>query len=681
VRQDEGPRSVWRKALESALHVEWANAEPAAALRCALGVGVALGSALLFKQPAAGVFLAVGAVSAGFGSFQGAYRSRAAIMLFAAGGMAFSLFVGSLAGRSTTLDVIIVALWGLGAGLLVSLGPAASFISLQSVVAVLVATAYPADLTGATLRAVLVLGGGVLQTMLVVSLWPFRRFEAERQSVAKIYRGLAAYAADVAAAVDAPEPHTFAAVRSLHADPQPFARSSEVLVFVAMMDDAERIRASLATLSLHRGPAADAVAAHLPGVLSELAAAVEEGRAPASLLEEWQALDAAAARADDSSHALRRLLEQVRSARRTALVPAIPPPDAAPSTARTKAVPPFRDALMTIRANLSLRSTAFRHAARLSTALAFATLIYRLAALPRGYWFPMTTLLVMKPEYRETFVTGVARILGTLAGAALAGLTVAALGDHTAILSALLLVFVWCGYALFRTNYVVFTIAITGYVVVLMRLAGVPAQYAAVYRALDTVLGGVLGLIAFRVWPTWQSARVPDLLARLTDTLAADARLVFGMYARPSTWDPARLQQSRAEARLARSNVEASVERLLVEPAATQRLDPDVAMSLLAGFRRYALGALALHAGLDARPPVSRRPLAAFGDELASALETLGAALRDGSPVPPAAAGDVQSLDPGLDPTTDRTMVEQIGIMLESLSNVGALLAQRASSS
>jgi hypothetical protein len=103
------PHSVWRQAFESALHIERANAEPAAALRCAASVGVALGGALLLNRPAAGVFLAVGAVSAGFGSFQGAYRTRAATMLLAGAGMAVSLFAGSLAGRSTLIDCIIAS--------------------------------------------------------------------------------------------------------------------------------------------------------------------------------------------------------------------------------------------------------------------------------------------------------------------------------------------------------------------------------------------------------------------------------------------------------------------------------------------------------------------------------------------------------------------------------------------
>ena len=136
---------------------------------------------------------------------------------------------------------------------------------------------------------------------------------------------------------------------------------------------------------------------------------------------------------------------------------------------------------------------------RLAAALAFATAVYRLASLPRGYWFPMTTLLVLKPEYRETFVTGITRIVATLAGAAIAGAIIAMIGDHPAILWSLLLLFVWCGYAIFRASYALFTISITGYVVVLMQVAGTAATNVATYRALDTALGGALALLVYRL--------------------------------------------------------------------------------------------------------------------------------------------------------------------------------------
>jgi uncharacterized membrane protein YccC len=663
---------VWRQAFESALHIEWPNIEPAAALRCAAGVGVALGGALLLNRPAAGVFLAVGAVSAGFGSFQGAYRSRAATMLLAASGMAVSLFVGSLAGRSTLIDCAIAAAWALGAGLFVALGPAAAFIGLQSTVAVLVAIAYPADLAGATGRASLVLAGGAIQTLLVVMLWPLRRFDAERTVVARAYTSLARYAETLAHAADAPpEPHTFAGIRPVHADPQPFARSSEVLVFVALLDEADRIRTSLAALALSPVDERRVVTEHAAPILRELAAAVDDGRAPADLPDHWSALKQRADQRPPGATTLRTLLGQVRAACRTASAPVLDPPPGNTLSQPARTIPPARDALMTLRSNVTLRSTTFRHALRLSFAVTAATALYRITALPRGYWFPMTTLLVLKPEYRETHVAGIARIAGTLAGAALAGGVVGALGDHPAILAGLLLAFVWSGYAIFRANYALFTICITGYIVVLLHLAGTAAPTIATYRALDTALGGALALLVYRLWPTWEAGRARDLLARLSEALAQDARLMIGMYVDPATWDTAKLQQSRAAARLARSNAEASVTRMLAEPGGAGGLDARVATSLLAAFRRYALGALVLHAGLDQRPARPRPELNGIREQIAEGLIAIADALRRGGrpSLPPLAETHAS-----LEQIVDRALLDQLGLMTDSVATAGSLL-------
>jgi uncharacterized membrane protein YccC len=669
--------SIWKQAFASALHIEWAHVEPLAAFRCTVGVGVPLVMAQLVHQPAAGVFIAVGAVSAGFGSFQGAYRSRAAIMLFCALGMAVSVFVGSLAGHSTMTATAVAALWGITAGLFVALGPAASFVALQSAVAVLIAAAYPTSLNDAVLRGLLVLGGGLVQIGLVVTLWPLRRFQSERRVVGPVYRSLSDYAAGLSQRdLTAPEPHTLTRVDSLQRDPQPFARSSELLVFRALLDEAERIRASLAALSLSPARHDTDVPHHLSVVLREIAGAVEDGRAPVRLQGAWGALDAAAARLRANGAAIDALLGQLRAASRLATVPAPDELRADAAVHHIRTLPTVRNALMTIAANLSLQSTACRHALRLAAGLAFATAVYRITALPRGYWFPMTTLLVLRPEFRETYVTGITRILGTLAGAGLAPLLVAALGAHPAAVTVLLLAFVWSGYTVFRANYVLFTICITGYVVLLLYLSGVPGPATAKFRALDTMLGGVLALAIYRVWPTWESSHLREVLATEMAALRRDTDRVLGAYVDPARWDPKALQQSRAAARLARSNAEASVERALGEPPASDRFDPQVALSLLAAFRRYVLGALALHAGLQDRPARPRPELAALRDQITISFDRLASALRSGTA--PDALPALRDTQLAVQVHADPALAEQTDVLVDSLNTMASLLARNS---
>ena len=97
---------------------------------------------------------------------------------------------------------------------------------------------------------------------------------------------------------------------------------------------------------------------------------------------------------------------------------------------------------------------------------------------------------------------------------------------------------------------------ITGYVVLLLYLANAPAPATATWRAIDTIFGGALALVIYRLWPTWESSQVRELLAVQVEALARDADALLGAYVDPSTWDPKILQQTRAAARLARSNVD-----------------------------------------------------------------------------------------------------------------------------
>jgi uncharacterized membrane protein YccC len=633
---DGGTRATasMRDTIRPAFHVDWANAEPLAALRCTVGVAVPLTVAIAWLGPVAASFVAVGAVATGFGSFQGAYRSRAAIMLLCNAGMAVSMFAGSLAGYSTMAAAIVGAAWGFVAGLAVSLGPGAAFVALQSAIAALVAVAYPASFAESAWRSLLVVSGGLFQILLVVSLWPLKRFRPERRVIAAAYRSIAGFAATLSTgSPSAPEPHTMAETDAVQLDPHPLGRSGERLVFQALLDEAERLRESLAALSIV-SPLPEPVAASVAALLREIGDAVDEARAPEADDREWGTVETATLPHPAGHARLEVLLGQLRAAFRLAATPAAEP--ATPARRRAKpvpALPPIRDGLTTLWANLSLDSSACRHGLRLAATLALAAAAAHAFDMPRGYWASITVLLVLKPEFGETYVRGVGRIVGTLAGAGLVVALVATLGRHPAAITPLLLLFIWSGYLLFRVNYAAFTLCITGYIVLLLYLAGVSGQWAAEYRALNTILGGALALMVYRVWPTWEARHVGDAFATVADAFARDIARVLDTYVDPVRWNVAALDETRTAARLARSNAEASVMRLLAEPR-RERFEPQLASSLVAAFRRFAAGGLALHADLQQRPSAVPE-LAGLRDQVASALASLAATLRSGSPPDP----------------------------------------------
>jgi uncharacterized membrane protein YccC len=679
-----------RQILAPTLRVEWSQFEGRAALRCTIGVAIPLLVGAAFAQPSISAFGAVGAVSVGFGSFQGTYRSRAAVMVYAAVAMAVSIFVGSLAGLSNSAAIATAAFAAFASGLMVALGPAASFVGLQSVVAILIAGGFPDSTVGAAGRALIVFGGGLLQTLLVVMVWPLRRFSAERRTIAAAYHTLSRYAAQLPASDDvAPEPHTFATIQSPLADPQPFAHISDVLVFQALLDEAERIRASLASLATEQHILSDddrtiavSVAASCGRALDEIATAVAEGREPREDGSFWDRLHESARRLPRAA-IVDALLGQIRAAWRTAGVLTAPAnrridalPEAPLVRPRIRPLlrrPPVRDSAMTLRANLTMQSAACRHALRLAVTVTVATSIYRLLALPRGYWLPMTALLVLKPEFHDTFARGVGRIVGTLAGAALATIIVEEFAPGPAALSVMVLIFVWGCYALFRMNYTIFAICITGYVVFILMLSGVGEMTAASARSLYTIGGGVLALVAYAVWPTWAASTVRDALATLLAAHASYVSALLDGYINPAQADLEALSKLRSTARLARSNAEALTERMLAEPARRAAIGQRTAVGLLAALRRHSLAALALHAGVERGVAAPIPALAPLAGQMREGLARIAAALRDGTsplPMPP-----LRATERAMAPDTLTVIQEETDIMVDSINTMAELLA------
>jgi len=134
-----------------------------------------------------------------------------------------------------------------------------------------------------------------------------------------------------------------------------------------------------------------------------------------------------------------------------------------------------------------------RHALRAGISVALAAGIVHALALPNGYWAPMTGLLVLKPQLRATRSRGLERLIGTLLGAGIAGLISLAAPSGVALLL-LTLIAAWFAFALQRSDYVVFTVAVTATIVFVLAVDHSSEAVTAGHRLLATALGGGLAL-------------------------------------------------------------------------------------------------------------------------------------------------------------------------------------------
>jgi uncharacterized membrane protein YccC len=287
--------------------------------------------------------------------------------------------------------------------------------------------------------------------------------------------------------------------------------------------------------------------------------------------------------------------------------------------------------LATLRANLSLQSAACRHAIRLAVCIAAGDALGRSLGFHRAYWLPMTIAIVLKPDFTATFSRGLLRLTGTFLGLALSTALFHVLpnvfGIKVAVFAALMFVLRAFGGA----NYGIFVTAVTALIVVLFDLTGVAPKDVVIARGVNTAAGGVIALLAYALWPTWERTQIPESLARVLDCYRDYFRAIRRSYEQPSVSFARELDQTRVPGRRARSNLEASIDRLLSEPG-TSTDQVTLLNGILASSHRLVHSLMALEAGLiGSHPAPPREAFKPFADDVDLTLYYLSAALR-GSP-------------------------------------------------
>jgi uncharacterized membrane protein YccC len=603
-----------------------------------------------------GSYAALGALPAGFVSFRGVSWTRVLAVLAATSGMAVSTFAGATAAYSLPwLLVLLVFCWAYLVGLLASLGPTVLAVSLQWPVALLIGSALPLAPADAAVRACLVLAGGLWQCLLVITSWAVNRGSAERTALAESYEALARYAADVAAGSQGPPSPDQLAGSTVLADPNPLLRTAPRQHMLDLAQEAERIRATLTALaadSASSGPGASALLRATAEVLTEISAGIGGPRAELGghLTAARHGLDGISTEAGATwQWAGEALLGQLRSACRLAARMN----DAEQGRAGADSPPLLRpdlvrDARLTVRASLGPSAEAGRHALRLAVVSAIAEVIAIATDLPHGYWAALTIFIVLRPDYSSTFYRGLQRAAGTVVGAGL-GVATALLGRVSTI--ALLIgigISLLAAFAVFTVNYLLYSVFLTDFVVVLLAMLGLPPDTTAVDRLIGTGVGTGLAILAYLLWPTWAGTSAAENFALLYLAQGTYGGAELRAYTRPGAG--AELDQLQLAARRARIDAEAAADRLAGEPA-HGAVGVSLAVALESAGYRIAQALLTLvaatrahHAAMASErdqpdPDAALQPqLDRLAADVQQATETLASWLRElgASGVPPA---------------------------------------------
>lgn len=130
--------------------------------------------------------------------------------------------------------------------------------------------------------------------------------------------------------------------------------------------------------------------------------------------------------------------------------------------------------------------------ARVTLTITIAAALYQWLSAQNGYWIPMNALIVIRPGFHDSMTRGFARMLGTMAGAAVATVLIRIIPPGHWSLACGALVFAWLSYALSQVNYACFAGCLTAYIAFLLSLVGIPEEQLILHRVLFTALGGGL---------------------------------------------------------------------------------------------------------------------------------------------------------------------------------------------
>ena len=649
-------------------------------LRNTLAVILPLGVGLATGHTEAGLGISAGALDTMFSDQPGPYRQRMRWLLLATLVAGVAALLGFTVGGQLLPMLLVTAAFGFCGGMLVVFGTDAARVGMTSMILLVIAAATPLPTRDALPVSGLIACGGLLLTLFAVAAWPLQRYRPERHALAGVYAGLATLARQPGDDENTNPALTDAMTSLQHTLLGRFrAHGRAMEAFTVLLELAERIRLELTAISaLHSDPTVHAHYREAAArVLDAVAHALETAEPPQQAERTLEALRSDIRAAMDRDVRIKGLAPHLR-ALDGQLAAAVRNANWAGSRGELRAAAEetqlprtlqSSSARAVLRANLTPRSVAFRHAVRTAACLSAALLVSRLLKLPHGYWLPMTTAIVLRADFAATFNFGLLRVVGTVLGlvltTALLHLTPASPWAHLALMAVLCMAFRW----LANAHYGIAVAALTGTVVILLSYEGVNSGVAVADRVINTVLGCGMAMVAYLLWPTWERGRARAALAEMLGAYAGYLRAL----AVPGQHEAQR--ETRSLARTARSNAAASLERMRVEPATPQTL-MELAQTLFANGNRLARTAMALEA-LGSDPSARPTAMNDFVATCADTVQSIAEALREQRS--PDDLADLRALQQSLAATLqqdgDQATIEPLTQLSDRLTNIINTLA------
>ena len=625
-------RSFSQHLIKNLTLIKQADVPLGVVLRNTAAVIVPIGIGIASEHTVIGLSVGAGALQTMFSDQPGPYRQRFIRLILAALAAGLASLCGFLLGHLLLPMLLITLLAGFFGGLLVIFGPDMTRVGMTSMILLVVTAAKPiASPSLALTAAMLTTSGGLILALLSVASWPMHRYLPERKALANVYHGLSELACQHSQDASA-APALTEAMTSLQQTllGRHHARGRAMEAFSVLLELAERIRLELVAMAEidEIQDSNQSLRQQISLILQDVATALDTGaitpKAQRTLkilrLEQFQANQIQGIHGTLAPHIQVLTAQLAAVMRNTQWVGGTGERRAAVAEARLPSALRDSSAWATLRANLNMQSIALRHAMRCAACFSLALLVSRLWDLPQGYYLPMSTIIVLRPDFSATFSFGLLRVAGTLLGLLVSTVMLLLTPEEPWLRLTLIALMVMGFRYLSSMNYGIAVAMLSGIVVLMLSFKGIDPDRSMIDPLINTALGTGMALLIYMFWPVWERDRSHTAMANMLDAYAS----YLAALAQPNQRDAQ--HEARTLARATRTNAQASLARVRAEPNSTDLLD--LINALLSNGNRLIRTAMALEASFHHDDLPRIKDICHFVAQAAIALDNVADALR-----------------------------------------------------
>lgn len=223
------------------------------------------------------------------------------------------------------------------------------------------------------------------------------------------------------------------------------------------------------------------------------------------------------------------------------------------------------------RENLTLKSTLFRHAARMAIVMGIGYILsLAINVGNHSYWILLTIMVILKPGFSLTKQRNFQRLIGTVIGGVGGALILILVKDETSLF-VLLLLFMVATYSLIRINYIVSVMFMTPYILIMFSFLDMNTLTILRERIIDTLIGsGLAFLSSYVILPNWESTQVQPIMRKLLIAnyryIAQALKIIGGQ---PLSITDYKL--ARKEVYITTANMASAFQRMITEPKSKQK--------------------------------------------------------------------------------------------------------------